>query len=166
MHKRASSVKFGVGPTSYLHNNDGTVFCHIELPSGLPKSEVLNTKDSFIDQLHELYLKYIKIGSDQEINISYSQRRQIANAFQNFYDKSNNVQNEKEHVDVASNDQTPTEISNSTSSIAIDCEDKKFEYDMFNIMDSACIEILHLMLHSYKRFILTCQAQRLSIFNV
>jgi len=82
--KKDSSIRFGVGPSSCLYGKDGNLFCTVTLPPGLPKTEFLNTKNTLNDRLYEIYLKYIKTGSDQEINISHDQRHQITESFQRF----------------------------------------------------------------------------------
>ena len=147
LHKRASSVKFGVGASSQLQNPDGTIFCKIELPSGLPKSELLNTKQLLIDQLYELYLKYIECGSDHEINISGAQRQQIADIF-----------NKVKNGDITP--QTGVEGDDAENSY-----DNEMDQYLFHVMDAACIEVLKIMVHSYKRYCLTPEG-KIQIFNV
>lgn len=165
LHKRASSVKLGCSLSTVLRNHDGSIFTEISLPSGLPKSEIVNTKNNFTDRLYELYLKYIKTGSEHEINISYSNRGNIADVLKAFRDRDrggNNGEDIKKRevmVDVKSQSEVVPDISQNNSNF-------ENEYDIFPIMDAACIEILYLMVHSYKRFILTPEAQGLQIFTV
>eukprot|EP01083_Nonionella_stella_P055226 145746_1 len=90
LHKRASSIKLEDGISSYLHNMDGTIWSEIKLPSGLPKSELINEKQTLVEQLYELYLKYIKSGCEQEINIAYFQRKHITDILEHEIKKKNN----------------------------------------------------------------------------
>ncbi len=141
-HTRASSVKTGDVISSVIHNSDGSVFAKIKLPSGLPRSEVLNTKQLFLDRLHELYLKYIRSGAIHEINVSHYQRNRITESIRK------NVENDKIQKVVTISNDDDNDIDNNNE---IDITG----YSLFNIMDGACIEILMLMLDSYKRFILS-----------
>ena len=80
-HGKQSSTRFNGSFSSYLRSSDGQIWGEIILPSGLPKSEVLNEKNTFTEQLRALYEKYIKTGAEQEINISGYQRRIISELF-------------------------------------------------------------------------------------
>ena len=149
MHTRASSVKDGVGASSFIHNSDGSVFAKIELPSGLPRSELLNTKHLFSERIYELYLKYIKPGSVHEINVSYYQRARITEAMRNIYPTI--LREDDDDCD----DLDDGERVGAGETITDERQLDIIGYSYFNVMDGACIEILMLMVDSYKRFMIT-----------
>ena len=167
-HTRASSVKDGNGASSFIHNSDGSVFVKIELPSGLPRSELLNIKNTFTERLYHLYLKYIKVGSVHEINVSYYQRARITEAMKNMVMAGiidigeNNTDGRTSNLpqfeifSVTSDDGddvqaiSPKSVENNVPNNGIHLDIAG--YGQFNVMDGACIEILMLMVDSYKRF--------------
>lgn len=126
-------MEYPDGVSCKIYHQDGSKFCRISLPASVPKSQIVTMKDSFADQLYEMYLKYVMTDSDHEINISYDQRLKIAEVFQNRFNE----------------DKSST--------------DDQAEKSMINIMDAACIEVLDLMVDSYYRFFKTRAAQVIDI---
>eukprot|EP01083_Nonionella_stella_P034615 94718_1 len=120
----STSVRRGRGMYSFLFMSNGMVWDMIRLPPGLPKAEILNEKHSFVDRMYGLYVKYIKTGSIHEINIPCPQRQTITDIMNGV------MQSEYEEKD----------------------EYDEIECDMCNVLDEVCIEIIHLMAHSYSRF--------------
>eukprot|EP01084_Bolivina_argentea_P291941 501811_1 len=131
---------------TYIFNSSGSIFGRVELPSSLPKSELLDKKESFVDRLHELYLKYIERGSALEINISCIQRKRIAKAFKK-------VLNHRQRVDSMESDG------------CIQNEETQLNFDMFTVMDGACIEMLLLISQSYTRFTQSQGGRAIPIVN-
>ena len=115
------------------------------LPANLPRSSLLSERSSFIDRLHLLYSKYIARGSELEINISSIQRKRIA---QSFADVMNGIDDEQK-----SEEQSPSAISLDSMTGSVDEEaSNALNFEMFTLLDKACIEILLLMRQSYERF--------------
>eukprot|EP01084_Bolivina_argentea_P306909 530418_1 len=124
-----TSVRRGHGVYTYLFTSDGNIWDIVKLPSGLPKAELLNQHDKFVDQLYTLFNKYIKTGSIHEINIPYPMRMYITNIIN------------KNIIDENKEEKSETNI-----------QYDEHECNLFNLIDDACIEIIHLMTHSYSRF--------------
>eukprot|EP01084_Bolivina_argentea_P032599 60326_1 len=67
---------------TYLCYTDCTIMTKLSLPIEIPKTIILTKyENDLYNQMYALYNKYIKVGSDHELNISYSIRNQLANVF-------------------------------------------------------------------------------------
>eukprot|EP01084_Bolivina_argentea_P013188 24719_1 len=81
---------------TYLFEQNGSIITPIYLPSKLPKSVALTSEYNahLYTQMRFLYDKYIKIGSDHEINISHSSRSALISYFEaNSVDKDYKIFN-------------------------------------------------------------------------
>ena len=65
-----------------LYGKDGQILTKLHIPSNIPKSIVLIRNKSLKRQLNVLYDKYIKSGSDHELNISGVNRKKLQDIFE------------------------------------------------------------------------------------
>eukprot|EP01084_Bolivina_argentea_P207382 353832_1 len=152
-----SNIRTNTGISSYIFNSNGSIFSRIELPPNLPKSQLLNENDRFIDRLYTLFLKYIKRGSILEINISCIQRKRITKAFNDILNRINiKLNGDYNHIQ---------QTSDSMENECINNEENELNFNMFTIMDSACIEILLLMNQSYARFTKSINGNKINIIK-
>jgi len=129
---------------SYIFNTNGSIFARVVLPANLPKSTLLTQRTKFIDRLYLLYLKYINKKSDLEINISAIQRKRIIRSFTEIMDL---IETESEQKEEEAN---PSAIGPIPKEVAE--ADNALNFEMFTLLDKACIEVLLLMRQSYERF--------------
>lgn len=72
----------------YLSSNqcilykDGVILTKLKIPKDIPKSIILN-KGTLKEKLQILYKKYIQLGSDHELNISGTNRKNLKKIFEN-----------------------------------------------------------------------------------
>lgn len=121
---------------SFLFNSDNTVHTKLSIPSQLPKSAILMNNNNLLDQMKSLYFKYIKSGSDHEINLSYTLRNSISQFWEKEITKLQEIKIKQQH------------------------------YKLFNIFDEAGIEIFLLMSQSFQRFVKSDQIHDILLKNL
>jgi len=68
---------------TYLFNEDGRIMTPIFLPSTLPNTVAISEKNATLHaQMAFLYRKYIKVGSEREVNISWAMRDSLTAYFE------------------------------------------------------------------------------------
>eukprot|EP01084_Bolivina_argentea_P013187 24718_1 len=69
---------------TYLFHNNGSIMTPIYLSPKIPQTIIISeNKNNLFLQMKHLYNKYIKISSDNELNISYEVRSSLINYFEN-----------------------------------------------------------------------------------
>eukprot|EP01083_Nonionella_stella_P014121 39726_1 len=66
---------------SVFHTGQGQFIMSLHIPSCLPQSIILTQQEDIKDQMYALYLKYIVVGSDLQLNVSSSTRRNVQKMF-------------------------------------------------------------------------------------
>ena len=110
---------------------------NIKLPKSVPRSSIIANK-SFSDRekAHKLFLKYIVVGSDYEINISSRLRNELCRKFES----NNGI------------------IMRAISSVAFgrthtpDSKRKETDSELPFLFDKCCVELLRLLRYSLSRW--------------